>query len=155
MLVGDWGVGKNALCERISPGFAPCDGYHMYHQNNVVPMQLDESLEPVLSSSLGPRRKDSEPLIQLANLMLRILNPFDNDENVIRMTPLVLMGQDSIGLCYNVAKPETLERAVHKVWPSRFHLFLLKNGRFGPFTETYFDSGFQRYVTINLSSLSS
>lgn len=122
MLVGDWGVGQTALCERMNPGFAPLDGYHMHHHNNIVPFNPDASLEPLLLSSMGPKPKDWAPSEeQLVKLQLNILNPFDDDENVVRMTPLALLGKDVIGLCYNVAGFETLERVVHKWFPKICH----------------------------------
>ncbi|CAG8614666.1 13210_t:CDS:2 [Acaulospora colombiana] len=122
ILVGDWGVGKDILCQRMCPGFTPEDGYHMHHRNNSAALNLDASLEPILLSSMGPKPKDWAALEQqLVKLQLNILNPFDNDENVVRMTPLVLIAKDVIGLCYNVARPETLERVVHKWFPKTCH----------------------------------
>jgi hypothetical protein len=109
-------VGKDGLCKRISPGFAPRNAHETSHRNNVIFVNLDASLEPILLSSLGPRREGSAPLNQqFVTLKLTILNPSDEDETVLRMTPSILKEQDVIGLCYNVARPETLERAVHKV----------------------------------------
>jgi GTPase SAR1 family protein len=50
VLVGDLSVGKSTLCRAWNPEFGPIDGYHIYHWNNILPVEVLDIDTPPSSS---------------------------------------------------------------------------------------------------------
>jgi len=119
-LIGDPNVGKSALCRAWNPAFAPLDGYHVHHSGNNLDVLIsnvstspNQSCNTSLSIHSVPEPRVSPVYV---TLITEILNPYQEGDHA-RLTPLVLLRTDVVGLCYKTSDSRTLDNVVRKWLP--------------------------------------
>lgn len=113
VFAGDYWVGKRELRTALSHEVDSCDPGAQYKYPSILDMRINEKKPP---SNHPDEQWPEEKRSRIVLLRFWILPPIDGPQ--LPNTQAVLYEAHLVGLCCNMAIPESLDNVVHKVRPT-------------------------------------